>query len=85
MKHTLGKRMLCGPLVCFMLLGYIPAGALAAESDGLCEHHTQHTEECGYSENTPCTFQCTDCEKEGADKAAAEAVQTLIDLSLIHI
>ena len=26
-----------------------------------CKHHTEHTAECGYTEETPCTFECAEC------------------------
>ena len=43
------KRTLCTVLVFVMVLGYVPATAFSAKEGGLCEHHTQHTEACGYS------------------------------------
>ena len=49
MKTNWFKRTLCSILALVMVLGYVPATAFAAEEDGLCEHHTQHTAECGYS------------------------------------
>ena len=45
-----------------LCLSLLPTAALAAESDGLCEHHTEHTAECGYVEGeTPCGFVCDLC------------------------
>ena len=49
MKTNWFKRTLCSILAFVMVLGYVPATAFASEADGLCEHHTQHTTECGYS------------------------------------
>lgn len=37
-------------------------------SDGLCEHHTEHNEECGYAEDTPCAFVCGECASAEADR-----------------
>ena len=61
MKQKMLKRMLCGLLACVLVLGYIPVPAHAAQIDGLCPHHTQHTPECGYSAGaagSPCTHVC---------------------------
>ena len=61
MKQKMLKRMLCGLLACVLVLGYIPVPAHAAEIDGLCPHHTQHTPECGYTPGvagSPCTHAC---------------------------
>ena len=49
MKTNWFKRTLCSILALVLVLGYFPVQTIAAESDGLCEHHTQHTKECGYS------------------------------------
>lgn len=40
--------------------------AAARTQDGLCEHHPEHTDECGYSlsEGTPCDFNCEICNSE---------------------
>lgn len=48
-----------------MLLSLLPASALAAEdSDGLCEHHTEHTEVC-YDESGARICACAECQAEG--------------------
>lgn len=63
MRNKMLKRMLCGLLACVLVLGYIPVPTHAAETDGLCAHHTQHTPECGYSADTagsPCNHVCTE-------------------------
>ena len=44
------KRPLALLLTVVMVLGMLPTAAFATESDGLCEHHTEHTEACGYRE-----------------------------------
>lgn len=50
---------------------------------GLCEHHSEHTEDCGYSEGTPCSFVCEICSTEdsGETKGAVNvaSVQAMID------
>ena len=63
MKTNWFKRTLCSILALVLVLGYVPVYAIAAESDGLCEHHTQHTEACGYSaavEGHACNHEHTD-------------------------
>ena len=66
----LGKRRFLSVLLSLVLiLGTIPITALAETTEskgtGLCEHHPQHTDECGYtegSEGTPCSHEHTgDC------------------------
>lgn len=55
-------RILSGLLALVMVLGSVPVTALAAESDGLCPHHTEHTADCGYVEavaGVPCDMGCT--------------------------
>lgn len=65
MKSLLWKRTLCCLLSMILILGNIPVFSFAEESDGLCEHHTVHTSECGYSSaipGSPCTHEHTqDC------------------------
>lgn len=63
MKTNWFKRILCSVLALVLVLGYVPVYATATESDGLCEHHTQHTTECGYSpavEGHACNHEHTD-------------------------
>ena len=43
------KRVSSAILAGVMALHCIPMATFAAETDGLCPHHTQHTEACGYS------------------------------------
>ena len=52
------KRALSILLCVMMLVQYVPTHAFAATTDNLCEHHTEHTAECGYveaAEGSPCT------------------------------
>ena len=45
----------------------------AKEADGRCEHHTVHTEECGYNAEmgAPCTYACSLC-ADGTGNGAAQ-------------
>ena len=52
--------LLCAALMCSMVNSTLPALAIDGEKkeDTLCEHHPEHTEECGYAEaveGQPCT------------------------------
>ena len=63
------KRILSILLLCCMMLTMLPAPAFAAEGEagarasnpgGLCEHHPEHDEACGYTEGTaeiPCSHE----------------------------
>ena len=54
------KRPLALLLSMVLLLGTLPTAAFAAESDGLCPHHPQHDDSCGYVEaaaGQPCLHQ----------------------------
>ena len=66
------KRILSILLVCCMVLTLLPTTAFAAEVEtgarasnpgGLCEHHPEHDEACGYTEGTaeiPCSHEHTE-------------------------
>ena len=66
------KRILSILLVCCMVLTLLPAtafavevetGACASNPGGLCEHHPEHDEACGYTEGTaeiPCSHEHTE-------------------------
>lgn len=44
-----------------MILSCLPISAFAEAQDGTCEHHHEHTAECGYVaavEGQPCTHEC---------------------------
>ena len=51
-------------VIAAMLLSMVTTGFVFAEDDtGLCSHHTEHTEACGYAEavpEQPCTHECTE-------------------------
>ena len=78
------KRILSILLLCCMVLTMLPAPAFAADEEayalspdtgGLCEHHPEHDEACGYTPRTedaagtPCGHVCEICESGagGAD------------------
>ena len=66
------KRILSILLLCCMVLTMLPAPAFAADEEayalpldmgGLCEHHPEHDETCGYTEGTaeiPCSHEHTE-------------------------
>ncbi len=97
-----GKKRLISLMLCLSLLvSLYPQTAAAegvrdsgpsAQTAGLCEHHPQHTDECGYTEGTPCTYVCEICNPQdsgeteeepatsgGAIDSAVTEVQALID------
>ena len=48
-------------LAAIMVVGMLPTAVFAAEGDNLCDHHTEHTADCGYApavEGSPCTHEC---------------------------
>ena len=51
-----------------------------SEDTGLCEHHTEHTKDCGYSpasedgEGSPCTYECRICPIEDLIAALPDEV-----------
>ncbi len=66
LKKRIAALLMAGAMVCSTL----PVNVLAVENSnrnvgGLCEHHAEHTEDCGYtegSEGTPCNHEHTeDC------------------------
>ena len=73
------KRILSILLLCCMVLTMLPAPAFAADEEayalppdtgGLCEHHPEHDEACGYTPQTedvagtPCGYVCENRESE---------------------
>ncbi|MCI8549122.1 MAG: fibro-slime domain-containing protein [Lachnospiraceae bacterium] len=64
-------RILAVSLSVFVMASYLSdvflAFAAPADNDGLCEHHQEHTEECGYQEgleSSPCLYDCELCKSE---------------------
>ena len=49
-KHERTRKALSILLCVLMLVQYVPTTAFAVGSDNLCEHHIEHTAECGYAE-----------------------------------
>ncbi len=61
------KRILSLVMVFCMIFSMLPMPAHAADNaaeQNLCDHHTGHTEECGYSEETLCGYVCEECTSE---------------------
>lgn len=64
LKKRIAALLMAGAMICSTL----PVNVLAVENSnqhtgGLCEHHTEHTEDCGYTEGTPgtpCNHEHTD-------------------------
>ena len=56
------KKALSILLCLCMLVQNAPMVAFAADGDNLCEHHPEHTAECGYEEGvSDCTHHCDIC------------------------
>ena len=76
------KKAISILLTLALCLSLLPTAALAPESDGLCEHHTEHTAECGYVEGeTPCGFVCDLC--AGEDTAPADNARLDADTATV--
>ena len=67
-EKAMRKRIFAAFVCLCMLMALVPSMAYAGDTvsvGGLCEHHTQHDDACGYSEattETPCTHEHTeDC------------------------
>ena len=85
------KRILSILLLCCMVLTMQPAPAFAADEEtyalppdtgGLCEHHPEHDEACGYTPQTedaagtPCGHVCEICESGDGGAAPADSTGT---------
>lgn len=68
-------RILAGLLAMVLVFTSGGVSVLADETDdqaytaGLCEHHPEHTDDCGYDEaaGTPCTYECGICGSDASD------------------
>ena len=68
-------RILAGLLAMVLVFTSGGVSVLADETDdqvytaGLCEHHQEHTADCGYDEatGTPCTYECDICGSDASD------------------
>ncbi len=85
------KRILSILLLCSMVLTMLPTAAFAADEEtyalppdtgGLCEHHPEHDETCGYTPQTedaagtPCGHVCEICESGDGGAAPADSTGT---------
>ena len=65
-KRKLLSMLLCGAFLCSLCTrtAFAEAGETSgASTDGLCEHHTEHDDDCGYTEGTPetpCGHECSE-------------------------
>ena len=79
------KRLLALMLSFTMLISALPIAALAQEQEdvlaavGLCLHHGEHTDSCGYLQEGDCGYVCAECaavpEEETAENTEEEASQ----------
>ncbi len=88
MKKTEAMKKLLSILLSLcMLLQFAPVTALAAAEDGLCEHHSVHTDECGYVEGvSDCAYSCEDClgqSQEETEPDVTEAVQEVSESTTV--
>ena len=75
-------------LAAALIFNTLPASGLAVSASGreagLCEHHTEHTPDCGYREAQPCTHEhteecyktATECVHEHTDECYPEAEES---------
>ena len=85
------KRIISVLLLCCMVLTMLPAPAFAADEEayalpldmgGLCEHHPEHDETCGYAPQTedaagtPCGHVCEICESGDGGSIPADSTGT---------
>ena len=71
MRVTEKMKKLLSILLCLcMLVQNCPVMAFAATTDNLCDHHTEHTAECGYREGSAGSA-CTHKHSEGCYKIVA--------------
>ncbi len=80
------KRKFLSLLLCaFIVLSICPQMVLAGNTTdaGLCEHHKEHTAECGYTEGnagTPCQYECDIC----AVQEMIDALPSLTDMESMN-
>ena len=66
-----------------MVFSMLPVQAFATQqhedlpTEGLCEHHTAHTESCGYAADQPCGYVCGECGAAEETQAAEETEAVL--------
>ena len=59
MNHSLLRKGVSAALALALGLSALPYAALAAENDGLCQHHPVHTENCGFENFGICGHLCS--------------------------
>ena len=76
-RKELTKRIVAFMLTVILAANMIDLSVFAATQNGtvitggLCEHHTEHTAECGYEEaveGSSCTYTCSECSQTDAEK-----------------
>lgn len=80
------KRRILAGVLAFVLL-FSSGGTFAAAEEqeyngGLCEHHPQHTDECGYvegAEENPCTYVCDICAGDSEGKENSESTNGSVE------
>ncbi len=79
LKRKMAHRVMGILLSAAVAFNMLPAGGFAAHASegktGLCEHHTVHTDDCGYQEETPgtpCTYVCEICNPQDSGEAGRE-------------
>ena len=90
-RKRLLSLLLCGALLfslCPQTASAVSIPRTGVESSGLCEHHTEHNADCGYTEGiegTPCGFVCEICGEETTatpneeNTVTVASVQAMID------
>jgi len=56
------KRILSIFMAVLMVVSLLPVSVFAADTDNLCDHHTEHTADCGYAAavaGSDCTHSTT--------------------------
>ena len=68
------KKLFSTLLCVSMLVQNAPAMAFAAAEDNLCDHHPEHTAECGYTaeEGEACAYNCEICLDHGSEEEEQE-------------
>ena len=60
MKNNKSMKKALSILLCVLMLAqYLPTHAFAVSTagDGLCQHHTEHTDGCGYAQGQLCAYE----------------------------
>ena len=87
------KRQISLLLALSIMLQYVPMAAFATNVDNFCDHHLEHTADCGYVEGEiECTYHCDEClsheesSEEPTEKLAEVVIEApeeeLVDVSL---